>query len=87
MREHVVESKVCEHAEALGWLVRKISYPGVRGAPDRHFYKSGRLILVEFKRRGAEPDGLQRREHARLKAAGFPVHVIDDIDAGKALFT
>jgi hypothetical protein len=87
MKELSVEATVCAYAEDRGWLVRKIVYPGRRGAPDRHFYKDGRLIIVEFKRPvGGVVSGNQKREHIRLMAAGFPVHLINDISKGCALF-
>lgn len=86
MREHVVQETVVEHAKAKGWLCRKVTYSGIRGAPDYWFFKDSRLILVEFKRPGRTPDGQQLKEHGRLKAAGFDVHIIDNIEAGRALF-
>lgn len=81
-REIVVEQKVCDWAEANGWLVRKCVYAGRRGSPDRWFLKSGRLVLIEFKRPGQHPDAQQVREHDRLKSAGFPVFVVTTVEAG-----
>lgn len=86
MLEIEVETEVCKYAKANGWHVRKIVYPGRRGAPDRHFYKDGRLVIVEFKRpKGGVVSELQKREHARLASAGFPVHLVRTIEHGKAL--
>lgn len=84
--EIAIEEAVVEHAERAGWLVRKCVYAGRKGSPDRWFFKDGKLVLVEFKRRGEAPNPQQDREHGRLRAAGFPVHVIDSIEAGYALF-
>lgn len=86
MREIVIEENVVQFAESKGWLVRKVTYAGRRGAPDRWFFRGGKTITVEFKRRGQEPDGLQKREHEKLTRAGIPVYVIDSIDGGRALF-
>ena len=86
MLEMDVERAVCHYATENGWLVRKIVYPGRRGAPDRHFYKGGRLLIIEFKRPvGGRVSGNQKREHERLAAAGFPVHLVNTIEHGKAL--
>ena len=85
MRESVVETKVCAHGAATGWLVRKIAYPGRRGAPDRHFYRRGVFLPIEFKAPGLKPEPHQLLEHARLAVAGFPVYVIDNIEDGIAL--
>lgn len=86
MLEIDVERTVCHYATEQGWLVRKIVYPGRRGAPDRHFYKGGRLLIMEFKRPvGGRVSGNQKREHERLAAAGFQVHLVKTIEQGKAL--
>lgn len=86
MLEMDVETPVCKYATETGWLVRKIVYPGRRGAPDRHFYKGGRLLIIEFKRPvGGRVSGNQKREHERLAAAGFPVHLVNNVEQGKAL--
>lgn len=86
MREIDVETAVCDYGEETGWHVRPITYRGRRGAPDRHFYKGGRLIIIEFKHpQGGVLSGNQKREHKRLAAAGFPVHIVRTIEHGKAL--
>ena len=81
-----VETAVCHYATEQGWLVRKIVYPGRRGAPDRHFYKDGRLVIMEFKRpSGGVLSGNQKREHERLRLAGFPVHIVRSFEQAKAI--
>lgn len=85
MLESVVEEKVCAFAKKRGWLVRKMAYLGRRGCPDRWFFRAGRMVIIEFKRPGCEPDEIQCREHARLREQGFIVHVIDSIAEGCAL--
>lgn len=86
MRESIIEDTVVASAENAGWLVRKLSYVGRRGAPDRWFMKDGVVIFVEFKRSGKKrADPLQQREHLRMRNAGFTVHVIDNIESGLAL--
>lgn len=87
MREIVLEEDAVELGEKRGWLVRKITYPGRRGAPDRHFYKGGKLLIVEFKKPGERPSLHQEREHERLRAHGWKVHVIDNWEAFNALIT
>lgn len=87
MAESAVELTVCHAAEQNGWLVRKIAYPGRRNATDRLFIKGGRVVFVEFKAPGKEPRVGQLREHERFIEHGAELHVIDDIEAGLALFT
>lgn len=76
-REKLIEDAYVAYAEAHGWLARKAVYSGRRGSPDRWFFRNGKLVLVEFKRPGETPDGLQVKEHKALKDHGFPVLVID----------
>ncbi|PZR89783.1 MAG: hypothetical protein DI537_20480 [Stutzerimonas stutzeri] len=82
-----VEKPVIAYAEKQGFLYRKLGWIGRRGAPDRLFSRSDTgPFLVEFKRPGKTPDKLQEREIARLRKAGMTVHVIDNAEAGFALF-
>lgn len=78
--EAEIEDDVVAFAASRGWLVRKVQYPGRRGAPDRFFFKGGRLVIIEFKRKGGTRSGNQMREHRRFRDAGFPVHTISDRD-------
>lgn len=82
MIESPIEDWVCQKAEDAGWLVRKLRWVGRRSACDRFFAKDGRIVLIEFKRPGKEPNETQEREIARLKAAGVEAHVVDSPLAG-----
>jgi len=86
MLESYVERKVCDYAKRRGWLVRKLQWIGRHGAPDRVFVKSGRIVFVEFKAPGRKPTKNQEQEIARLRREGCEVHVVDDIEVGKAIF-
>lgn len=79
-REDEIEDECVAIAEADGWLVRKMAYVGRRGCRDRDFYKDGVLLMVEFKAPGEKPRKDQAEEHKVLKASGFDVHVIDNVD-------
>jgi hypothetical protein len=80
--EDIVERTVCNKAEAAGWLVRKVSWPGRRAAMDRLFLKKGRHVWIEFKAPGEPAEPLQVREHKRFRLHGAEVHVIDDVAIG-----
>lgn len=85
--EAEIQKTVRAFAEARGWVSRKVVYQNRVGAPDVWFMKApARLIIVEFKRTGAKPSPHQELEIGRLRAMGFDVHVIDDIERGKDLF-
>jgi hypothetical protein len=84
--EAEIEDDVVAWAEARGWLVRKMIYPGRRGCPDRWFFKGGRVVIIEFKRpKDGAVSGNQAREHKRFAAAGFTVHVISDRESAYRL--
>lgn len=70
-----IEDQVVAWAENHGWEVRKIKYIGRRGAPDRHFYGYGRVVMIEFKRPGEPLRADQKREHERLASVGIEVFV------------
>jgi hypothetical protein len=81
MIEALVESYLVERVRDTGGEVRKVTFPGRRGAPDRLAGWPGRHALVELKRPGAKPEPHQVREHDRLRAIGFRVEVIDTREA------
>lgn len=85
MSEILIEMSVVGRAELEGWLVRKCSWIGRRGAPDRLFAKGGRMLFVEFKALGKTLEPHQQREIARMTAAGIEVHVVDSIIDGLAI--
>lgn len=76
-----------ERAEKNGWLTKKLSFIGERGAPDRLFIKNGRVMFVELKRPGEldETSANQKRVIRELLSAGAEVHVIDNLKDGYAL--
>lgn len=81
MAERHIEEDSVEKAEAAGFFVRKVQWPGRAGAPDRLFSRKDRgSVWIEFKDRGERPTLLQEREHARMRAAGMEVHVVDRVE-------
>lgn len=59
-----------------GGETRKVEWSGRRGAPDLLILLPGRHLFVEAKAPGEKPRPEQLREHERLRAAGFSVHVV-----------
>mgnify|MGYP003641166653 CR=1 FL=1 len=86
--ESAVENPVVARAESAGYFVRKVSWPGRKGAPDRVFSRPDRgTVWIEFKDDGKEPGTIQQNEHKRMRAAGMEVHVCDNIiDAMRVLW-
>lgn len=81
MRENAVENPVVFRAERAGFFVRKVSWIGRAGAPDRLFARKDRgQVYIEFKRPGGTPDAHQVREHRKMREAGIEVHICDSVE-------
>ena len=95
--EAKIEKYLCDRVTMLGGEVRKVKWIGRRGAPDRLvMLPDGRLfagedlgpartIWVEVKAPGEVPEPHQAREHARMRAMGQRVEVIDSMAGVDAL--
>ena len=75
-KESVVEKYLKQEVEKRGGQVRKVSFPGHNGAPDRLIMMPGVLIWVELKSETGVLSVLQHREHAFMISMGQPVQVI-----------
>lgn len=94
MRERDIEQYLVERVKALGGEVRKVQWVGRKGAPDRlvmlpTFIKDRFLgtmlspanaLWIELKAPGEKAKPHQLREHARMRAMGQRVEVIDSIE-------
>ena len=81
--EKQIEERVCKRAERHGWRSLKFVSPNYRSVPDRIFFKHPhRVFFIEFKRDGEVPTPKQEMEIARLRAEGFDVFVVDDVEFG-----
>lgn len=93
MLEKEIEAKGTEHARKVGVLHLKFTSPARAAVPDRlllapvpEFLRpliAQYVRFVEYKRTGEKPTGPQMREHARLRAMGFQVDVVDDVSNAK----
>lgn len=78
MLEKQIEVLFIKRVKALGGLCEKFTSPGRAAVPDRIVTLPGnRIIFVELKRPGGTPTELQLRDHARRRALGCDVRVID----------
>ena len=78
--EAVIENEVVSRAERANLLVRKMTYPGRRGAPDRMFVGTNiGVVFMEFKRPGGIQSGLQKREQKALKERGAKCYCVDNV--------
>lgn len=76
-KESAIEASFTRACEREGWKVRKLSYPGRRGASDRMVVaRFPYVAFAEVKRPGEEPSPLQDIEHGDLHGMGHPVFLI-----------
>ena len=80
-----VQNPVKRHAKCTGWLTWKMKIEGINGCPDHWFFKSGKMLIMEFKKPGGTPDPQQVLRIKDLRSHGFEVHVVDNPAVGIAL--
>lgn len=79
--EGKIQKYAKERFEALGGLVRKLSYENRVGAPDLLVILPGSIVwFVEVKKdENTKPDPHQLREHERMRKRGANVFVVGSI--------
>lgn len=83
--ESEIERALVRRVEWLGGTCEKFTSPGRRSVPDRIVtMPGGAVIFVELKAPRKKPTPLQARDHARRRAMGCDVRVIDNKDAANA---
>ena len=81
MLECDIESALVKRVKELKGSCKKFTSPGSRSVPDRIVTLPGNVVIfVELKAPGKKPTKLQLRDHARRKALGCDVRVIDSLD-------
>ena len=93
MRESKVEAHLTKRAKAMGFMVRKVKFLGVDGAPDRVLFAPERFrtlghtaYWVELKAPGEKPRIRQEREHKAMREHCQHVTVLDSIEAVDRFF-
>jgi hypothetical protein len=81
LRERDIEQYLVKRVKAMNGEVRKVQWVGRRGAPDRLVMLPGAGIWVELKAPGKKAKAHQLREHARMRAMGQRVEVVDSLAA------
>jgi len=76
--EKDIEAYGVRKFKAQGWVPEKYTSPAKRSVPDRIVFKSGgSMFFAEMKRPGGKATPLQLKDHAKRRAMGFRVYVID----------
>ena len=77
--EKAIEKQACKWAESNGWLHYKMNVLGQRGWPDRVFIKKGKVLYVEFKAPGKEPNPLQTYRLNSLRMKGVSAFWVSSV--------
>ena len=81
MRETKVEKHLRVSVERRAGTCEKFTSPGRVGVPDRQINdRPGHIDFVETKRPGGKAKSWQLRDHARRRARGFRVYILDTIE-------
>lgn len=67
IRESKVEADIRKYAESHGCMYLKLAGRNQRGQPDRMIIKHGKILFLEIKRPGEEPEPLQYWWMKKLK--------------------
>jgi len=89
--EKKLEKLLIKLAAENGWLQRKVKWIGRNGAPDRVLMRETengipQIVWIELKTTGESPTVQQLKEHARMRAAGQLVLVIDNENRLRSFF-
>jgi len=79
VKEKTIESYLVGKVKALGGEVRKVQFPGHRGAPDRFVMTPYGTAWVELKAPGKKAEAHQAREHEAMRAMHQFVVVVDSL--------
>lgn len=81
MTEKDIERKLTIAVREEGGICPKFVSPGTNGMPDRLvLLPDGHMAFVELKAPGERPRKIQLRRHAKLRALGYRVYVVDGMD-------
>ena len=83
LRERDIERYFVRKVEAAGGVAEKFSSPNRRHVPDRIVTcrRPNTIHFAELKAPGEKPTEGQKRDHARRRAKGFKVFVLDSYEA------
>jgi hypothetical protein len=89
MTKHIlekhIEAALVARVKVLGGTAEKFTSPSKRSVPDRLVtLPGGKIIFVEVKNVGKKPTLAQQADHARRRALGCDVRVIDSLEAANA---
>ena len=80
--EKTIESKVCNYAKKLGFLVYKILSPTSVGIPDRMFIYNKLVFFIEFKKPGGVISAKQNQIFNNMSSHSINVYIVNNLNQG-----
>lgn len=75
-----IEDKYCRYARSKQCKALKLVFLNKKGFPDRTtLCPGGRVLFIEFKRKGKTQTFIQKKVQMLLESFGFQYHVCDEI--------
>jgi hypothetical protein len=84
-KESKLQKRVRADLKNKGWLVIKVILCSQNGWPDLEAIKDKKTVRIEMKAPGETLDPLQKYIHAKIKAKGGEVYMVDSWEAYLAL--
>lgn len=79
--EKVFERELSKFVEESEGMAVKLLSQFIKGLPDRmYLLHGGVVVFVEFKSTGKKPTKIQSYIHAKIRARGFDVYVVDSVE-------
>lgn len=78
MLESFIQRAISKRLKSLGYIVIRLRSTDVAGWPDLIALKNKVALFIEVKQPDEEPTPLQLKKHAKLRAQGFKVLVLDN---------
>lgn len=86
VKEIDIEQEYCKHAKKNKCIALKLVYLFKKGFPDRTtLCPGGRVLFIEFKRKGKSSSPLQIKCRKLLESFGFEYHVCDKLDQAEKI--
>lgn len=80
--EKVFERELSKYVGDSGGMAVKLLSQFIKGLPDRmYLLPGGVVVFVEFKSAGKRPTKIQSYIHAKIRALGFLVYVVDSVES------
>lgn len=80
MKESAIQSMIIKQLDSWGWMVVKLIQTNTNGIPDLMAMRNGKVVFIEVKRKGEEPEPLQKHRLNQINEKGIMAFWVDAVD-------